>query len=414
MKYEITGTNGGIWTFDNQTCKIESINGYPNNIEEIKKLYPVKNSFKLDDPFPAKSKRIKKLRIQLGTNCNYKCSFCLQGQAPRNVPAVLKDGQDKFFEKLDRVCVLDPNAKIELWGGEPLVYWKSLINLIPELRRRYPKAVISMISNGTLMTDNILKFLIEHNIALTFSHDAMGYFLRGPDPLNDEEKRQMWIRVASEYKKAQLNFGFNVVISQYTCDLFEVQRFFAEKVSPEVPFGFEGVVLAHATNVIPITKFPEKEAGVLRQSIIRAMTEAPESNLGKTLIYRVRNLFKRIAHELPCDDFAGRCDVNLATSLIVDLHGNVLACHNPVDSDQIIGSLDDFENIRKDRYIHWKDRKKCKNCLVLPSCHGSCIRASNYLHESNCETEFMLHRFLFEGVWIYFTGAEIANIRPLE
>lgn len=414
MKYEITNVDGGIWTFDNQTSKIESVNGRPNNIEAIKKLYPVKSNFVLKEPFPPKDKIIKKVRIQIGTNCNYKCSFCLQGQAPRNVPIVLKDGQDKFFEKLDKVCTITPDAKIEIWGGEPLVYWKALVDLIPTLRKRYPQATIDMISNGTLMTDKILNCLVENGINLTFSHDAMAYFLRGPDPLDDEDKRQMWLRVAKAYEEAHLMFGLNVVISQYNCDLFKTQEFFAQKLDPSIKFGFEGIVVAHAPNVIPITRFPKKEAEILRRSIIRGMVQEPDSNVGQTLLHRVRTLFKRIANELPPVDFAGRCDVNMGHSLIVDLHGNVLACHNPVDPDQIIGSLDDFDNIRRNRYIHWKERSKCNDCLVLSSCHGNCMRANTFLHESNCDTEFMFHSFLFEGVWIYFTGAEIQSIRKLE
>ena len=121
------------------------------------------------------SRDIRKLRIQLGINCNYKCSFCLQAQegAKLSSPVVRGEKLAKFMRQLEMAELkFDNLKKIELWGGEPLVYWKTLKELIPTLREKFPEVEISTISNGTLMTDEILEFFIRHRICLTFSHDA--------------------------------------------------------------------------------------------------------------------------------------------------------------------------------------------------------------------------------------------------
>ena len=199
---------------------------------------------------PSKRRQIVKLRIHVGQNCNYRCSFCTQFDSKFSSAVVKKDGVDQFFKMLDAAGIeLTEKCRIELWGGEPLIYWKTLKILIPELRRRCPDANIWTISNGSLMREEILDFFIKHRVTLTFSHDAQAYFLRGKDPLDDPQMLQMCREVARRYEEANLSFGLNVVISQHNCDLQKIEAFFTEKL-PGVSYGFEGVVNALTDNAV--------------------------------------------------------------------------------------------------------------------------------------------------------------------
>ena len=80
----------------------------------------------------SKGKDLWDLRIQLGLKCNMSCKYCAQSDrenerwvsSPKDVPA--------FIEKL-RASGIKVHGVIELWGGEPFVYWKTLQKLVPEL-----------------------------------------------------------------------------------------------------------------------------------------------------------------------------------------------------------------------------------------------------------------------------------------
>ena len=100
-----------------------------------------------------KSKDLYDLRIQLGLRCNMHCRYCAQSDralekacwGPKDVPA--------FIAKL-KAGNVNVTGVIELWGGEPFVYWKTIKNLVPQLREMYPNVRFAMITNGTLLTED--------------------------------------------------------------------------------------------------------------------------------------------------------------------------------------------------------------------------------------------------------------------
>ena len=425
MLFKITTHDNTVWTYDNMTNHIESLSDCPTNLEAVKAAFPYKGP-KHEAPrisrderyvkFPGKSRDIYKLRIQLGLNCNYKCSFCLQGQDGVNLasPVMHGDKVAKFMQQLEQAQLkFDNLRKIELWGGEPLVYWKTLKEFVPMLRAKFPDVEISMISNGTLMTDEILDFLINHRICLTFSHDAQAYFLRGPDPLDDPKMVEMWKKVFRRYKEAELSFGINVVISQYNADLFAIQNFFAEKLDPDLEFGFEGVVIAHTPNAIPFTKFPKEAQEKLKESIFRAVIVEPESKVGRALSRRASGWITRLVNDVPANTIRGRCDVTDPHVLGVDMLGNVLTCHNVNPADQTMGSLAEYDQVKADKFDHWSVRPNCPDCYVLNGCHGNCMRNDAMAHKASCDVEKMFHGFIFEAVWFMLTARHIVSVEPI-
>lgn len=426
MLFKITTHDNTVWTYDNMTNHIESLSGCPNNIEAVKDCFPYDGP-KDEAPrisrderyvrFQGKSRNIRKLRILLGINCNYKCSFCLQGKEGVNLssPVVRGEKLANFMRLLVQAELnFDNLKKVELWGGEPLVYWKSIKELVPILREKFPDVEISMISNGTLITDEILDFLVKHKVELTFSHDAQAYFLRGPDPLDNPKMVEMWKKVYRRYKEAGLSFGVNVVISQYNADLFAIQDFFAQKIDPGLNFGFEGVVIAHTPNAIPFTKFPKEAYDKLRRSIFRAIVEEPTSNVGVAFRHYVVDWLKRLVNKVPANTIRGRCDATNPHVLGVDMFGNVLSCHNVSMTEQTIGTLVEYDKVKMDKFDHWSVRHFCPDCYVLNGCQGNCVRNDAFAHKASCQVECMFHGFIFEAVWFLLTNKTIASIEAID
>ena len=99
---------------------------------------------------PSNKRSPKVLKISLGLSCNYECEYCSQRFVPRAAetsPGVVEE----FVSNLDQ-WVKQPPSRVEFWGGEPLVYIKTLRPLAEALREKYPEAVFSIITNGSLLT----------------------------------------------------------------------------------------------------------------------------------------------------------------------------------------------------------------------------------------------------------------------
>lgn len=409
MRFKITGEHGHEWVFDNQSNKIVCLGDASTNIDVVRQIVPPLPNQK---PFSlTKSKTVQILKIQLGTNCNYKCSYCIQRDYLNKTRMPTATDLEVFFKKLDDAgIVLADKAKIELWGGEPLVYWKLLRVLLPKLRERWPTYSISMVTNGTLLTEEIVKFFLEHRVHLKISHDAQAQFLRGMDPLDDPAMRKLWMDTFDAYLAHSLGFKLNMVISPENVDLFEAQEFFASKLHPAVPFVYEGAVMVYSTNTVRFASFPKDRAETLRNSIHRALLQEPQSNVAKALNKWEMDLLQRIAYETPTSLISAKCNNVLSDVLSVDLAGNVLDCHNVDPITHSIGELEDFDNVRT-RFVALNKRQNCKQCLVVSSCKGNCPRHNEWEHNASCLANKLIHQSLFEVVWFILTGERISRIK---
>src|SRR6476620_10322068 len=72
-----------------------------------------------------KSAQVHTLKIQLGLRCNYSCSYCNQSSAIPEATLSRTADADAFLAGLDHWLQGAP-ARIEFWGGEPLIYFAKL------------------------------------------------------------------------------------------------------------------------------------------------------------------------------------------------------------------------------------------------------------------------------------------------
>ena len=138
-----------------------------------------------------KSRAPRVLKIQLGLSCNYACSYCSQAFQIADATVSKLADVEHFLTQLDG-WITDAPEKIELWGGEPFLYWAKIKWLIPALAERFPAARFSIITNGSLLDREKLDFIAQYDIAIGISHDGPGQHLRGPDPFDDPGKSH-WI-----------------------------------------------------------------------------------------------------------------------------------------------------------------------------------------------------------------------------
>lgn len=414
------------YTFDNEKNKIYKDNGKPlylwtnPKFEGIKenKYLPADGTFDSDRPL-TKSNLINALKIQLGLKCNYNCSYCSQAatrQTDKDAKFPSEEVINSFFEKLDKMDVqLWETGRIELWGGEPLVYWKALKHLIPELRVRYPKAGISMVTNGSLLTREIVDFLCENKVHVTISHDGPGFNLRHEkDPLLDEDTsiKDVWLYLFEESKKIGMPMGFNVVITPANYNLYKIRDFFKKNFHEDASFGFEGVVNYHS-DAQSLVIFDKEKKAEFNQIVFDILTQEWDDPHWNSLRNRAVGMLETIIYNTKSKRFSAKCESTSENVLPINLDGTVLSCQNCDPKDFGLGNIEDLKTLTNEKFTHWSKRPHCKECFLLCGCKGGCPYLNEKEHVVTCRNERLLWASIFAAVWWHLTETVIDNITPI-
>ena len=352
-----------------------------------------------------KSRAPRVLKIQLGLSCNYACSYCSQAFQIADATISKLADVEHFLPELDGWIAQAPE-KIELWGGEPFLYWAKIKRLIPALAERFPTAAFSIITNGSLLDREKLDFIATHDIAITISHDGPGQHLRGPDPLDDPEKRR-WIEALLAERPGKT--GFNAVLTRGNLDLRALKAWFAEKVGPDIFVGLEGVVNVYdAATAIGTGRFEPAELNSLTRSIFEALVEDPNAfGLGE----RINEFYASIQRRRPIEALGQKCGMDSTDAIAVDLRGNVMTCQNTgAKGAHKIGHVADFDAIALNTATHFAFREECMSCPVVQLCKGSCMFLEGEFFKQSCANEFAFNfGVIMAAVW-HLTGMVVVGV----
>lgn len=383
MKYELTVTNldntKNILIYDTElnTLHVKDTN------QEVKYIpNKIKNINDKDDIM---------IRLSMGKQCNFKCVYCHQTISPyvqKKIPNLV----DKLIE-----VVKNTNKKIkhvQFWGGEPLVFFNQIKNIIEEFENKLPKEEVpsfGFCTNGSLLKGEIGEYVLEKNISFTISHDGTGQFLRGPDPLKDKE-------VLNTLKSVKLLKGngylqpFNPVMTKYMDDLFKYIEYIENIIEDKIIVADATIALItdeKARNIaIEKDKLPEYSKRLYKYLVSHELPNWNNRNF----------VTMRILQELGEPDLKDiRCFITDKNVLTIDLEGNILTCQsfNYDDVDDFgnkhgIDHLFNINNLNERKFINLnnvKNRrlKNCKNCLLRNLCKGGCpFLPANY-EKINCQ-----------------------------
>jgi len=127
------------------------------------------------------------LEIYLSNRCNCDCRYCSSGTIKRGQVRTLrledvKRGIDLFADLVGNGRQGGPARSIGLSGGEPLLEWRLVQDVVRYAARRHPHLNLSLCTNGTLLDQNKADFLLDHGVDLSLSLD-------GPRAVNDRSRR---------------------------------------------------------------------------------------------------------------------------------------------------------------------------------------------------------------------------------
>lgn len=156
---------------------------------------------------------MRSLMLLPNNKCNFHCSYCYSAKGRTNgeiSPNILKAGLTYF---LNPQRAKDERLSISvLGGGEPLLSWELLKPALEYAfamnEKRTKDCPISLVTNGSICSDEIISFCVDNNISLSVSFDIL------PDVQN--KQRGHWERVSANinrFAEAGMDVALNTVIS---------------------------------------------------------------------------------------------------------------------------------------------------------------------------------------------------------
>jgi uncharacterized protein len=396
-----------VFYYDNMTNILKDAAGnifQYNNIQPhgLKPYVP----FDKDNPLK-KSKQVKHIKIQLGLSCNYSCDYCSQKFVER-MPETSKKDIDAFMEKFNKLKFNEKDGlRVEFWGGEPLVYWKTLKPLAETIREKFSswkrKPQFSIITNGSILTDEIVDWLMMLDFSVSISHDGPGQSVRGPDPFDDPEQKKRilgFYRMMSRLKKP---FSFNPMMNSKNKSRKEIYDWFVELTGdPNVVLGEGGIVDAYDEDGITNSLQSKQEHFDYRKTAFVDIfsTQGKIGFFGQ--MAKIDGFIGSVLTHTEAKFLGQKCGMDDEHTLAVDLRGNVMTCQNVSaletsknGESHLGGNLDNFDDVTIKTSTHWSNRKECSSCPVLHLCKGACMFLDKKFWDISCANAYSDNVSLF-------------------
>lgn len=357
-----------------------------------------------------KSAKPASLKIQLGLQCNYSCSYCNQASSVESATVSRTADADEFLAGMDAWLESAP-SQIEFWGGEPFLYFAKLKRLVPALSQKFPEANMLIVTNGSLLDGEIIDFIERYDLEIAISHDGPGQHLRGPDPLADAQ-RAKWIKALLAARAPLRRIAFNVVLSPANDDIVATRAWFVERLGEEnVYLTTEGVVSTYDEPAMNGSgHWPRGDYSRLRDSLVRGFETGDALRYG-AILEKSRDFIDSLKHLRPSSALGQKCGMDRADQLAVDLKGNVMTCQNTgAKGKHGIGTVANLEAVRLDTAYHWSHRDTCNHCPVLQLCKGSCMFLEDDLFAQSCENEYHYNMAILAGILKRVAGLNLLRI----
>lgn len=122
--------------------------------------------------------------LHITNACNLRCSYCYINKNNGGMPMSI--AEKTILNAIDQCRKYNiPALFIKFAGGEPLTVWQNILRVIEFARehsgRAGIKATFSLLSNGTLMREEVARYLAENRIAIAISLD-------GVESVNDKQR----------------------------------------------------------------------------------------------------------------------------------------------------------------------------------------------------------------------------------
>ena len=374
--------------YDNQTSSLSWSDGTP---VVAAKPETFRDATLVSVDQPGRKGNVRTLKVSLGLSCNYECSYCSQRFVP-HADSSNPDDIEPFVAQLTD-ALIEPPERIEFWGGEPFVYWKTLKPLAERLRALYPQAHFNIITNGSLLDAEKNEWLDRLGFGVGISHDGPGYHARGADPLDDPEKRAAIMDLYGRLHP-QGRISVNAMLHAGNRSRAHVQAWLQERFGQDVRIGEGAFIDPYDEGGLASTFDTQGEHTAFRTMAFKELRLGLVASFGIAQ-QKIMDFVQSIRTARPASALGQKCGMDKADNIAVDLHGNVLTCQNvsaastaPNGQPHQIGHLSNLQAVKMRTSTHWSQRADCASCPVLQLCKGSCMFLEGNLWNAGCDAAY--------------------------
>ncbi len=338
------------------------------------------------DAFKNRETVVKALCLHIAHDCNLACRYCFAGKGEYNGDKALMsfDVGKKALDFLVRSSGNRRNLEVDFFGGEPLMNWQVVKDLVAygrSLEEPYNKRFrFTLTTNGVLLNDEILEFANKEmsNIVLSIDgrkevHDYMRPH-RGGQGSYDE--------IVPKFRKVaesrdEMNYYVRGTFTQNNLD-------FAADVLHLADLGFKQI------SVEPVVAKPTEEYALKEENIPRLMEEYDK--LAREIIRRRKegNGFNFFHFMINLE--GGPCVAKRLSGcgsgteyLAVTPWGDLYPCHQFVGNEKfLMGNVDtgvtntELRDMFRNSNVYTKE--KCRNCFAKFYCSGGCAANAYNFH----------------------------------
>lgn len=325
-------------------------------------------------------KEIKIIQLIVTNLCNFRCKYCftrsiysyeervrLQSD-PENT--IMKPEQaQRYIEEIIKVVRKShtPTLMIQFFGGEPLMNWQVISSVLSHFKhgQKYGvKILYSIVTNGSLISSEIVKMFSRYNVTVLFSFDSPN----GIDRVmaNGKSSKESSVRSLTLLKNAGIRMAFNSVLSKQTFDYLDIDLvdFACQYNAPEI-----GVILD-----LDPSFYTHWSSGEIANKLLSIHRYGKEKGVIVTgywhQIFQQLVGFKRFEHVGFKTCSATGCQLS------VEPNGAVFACKgssgyfsNVLDMASLLSS----ENWKKYSLRAFRNAPVCENCDIENFCSGFCL-----------------------------------------
>lgn len=386
----LRGNSIELLSYDNSNSELLYQDGTPVVPVELQSEKAWKPVVPVSESAPGRKSDIKVLKVSLGLSCNYECSYCSQ----RFVPHADSTNPEDVAQFVDRVVAagIKPE-RIEFWGGEPLVYWKTLKPLAERLRLQFPNARFSVVTNGSLLDAEKNEWLDRLGFGVGLSHDGPGYHVRGLDPMDDPEKRAAILDLFARLSP-QNRISVNAMVNGQNQSRAAIQAWLVEQFGPDVVVGEGSFIDPYDEGGVSQLLGTHEDHILYRNMAFNELRSGAASKFD-IAHSKIVGFIDSIRERRPASTVGQKCGMDRSDRVAVDLNGNVLTCQNvsaaavaPNGQSHRTGSLDRLDEVAMKTSTHWSQRKDCSNCPVLQLCGGGCMFLEGSLWDAACDSAY--------------------------